>query len=203
MSGFPQPSRFKYLGDWLISRSDSILGGFQIGICANIIRQEGLGHRLTDEDIRRILARYKEHVSFWNVGLDAIRSELQMLANAMGRNFYEVATQFDNLEPRRIPPDMLYNFARVQKEVFVPFEQNPNMGRWLADFFLPDEISRLQSSLYNLGPQTTISPTLPRYLCDLRGRFDRSDLERFLHDSQQFETAIEGKTVQYVIVFLS
>jgi hypothetical protein len=202
MSGIPQPNRFRYLGDWLISRSESVLGGFQIGICANIIRQEGLGYRLTDEDIRRILARYKEHVSYWNVGLDVIRSELQMLADAMGRSFFEVATQFDSLEPRRIPPDILFNFARVRKEVFVPFEQNPSMGRWVTDFFLPDEISRLQSNLYSLGPQATISLTLPRNLCDIRGSFYRGDLERFLHDSQQFETAVEGKTVQYVIDFV-
>ena len=102
------PSQFRTLGDWLIYRSTSIFRDFQMPLCANIIAIEGLPNgwllALTDDDIARILARYKEHVNYWNVSIETIRRELQIFATATNRNYYEIAARFDSLEPKRIPP---------------------------------------------------------------------------------------------------
>ena len=203
MSGMPQPNRYRYLGDWIISRSESIIGGFQIGICANVIRQEQLGYRLNNEDVRRILARYKEHVSFWNTGLDVIRSELQMLADSMGRSFYEIATLFDSLEPRRIPPEIMYTLARIRKDVFVPNPQNPNIGHWAAEDFSQDEISRIQMSMFSGYPAASLQLLTPQNLCELRGVFTRGDLEQVLHNAAQQQEYFEGRTVRYQIFTLT
>lgn len=74
--------------------------------CISIISSEGVKdgwiHRVTDDDVSRILARYKEHVSFWNIGIDVIRGELSLFANALQRDYHSIATKFDSLPPKRI-----------------------------------------------------------------------------------------------------
>ncbi|MBI2126055.1 MAG: hypothetical protein HYY67_01770 [Thaumarchaeota archaeon] len=99
--------RFRNLGDWLIWRSEGILGDFRMPACMAIISNEGVRdgwiYRLTDDDITRILARYKEHVNFWNIAIEIIRSELNVFANAIHKDYYTIASKFDNLQPKRIP----------------------------------------------------------------------------------------------------
>lgn len=75
-------------------------------ICtANILNEglrDGWAYQLTDDGIRRILARYKEHVSFWNITIEVIRAELDGFAKAVGRDYMVIATLFDSLPPKRI-----------------------------------------------------------------------------------------------------
>lgn len=198
--------RFKFIGDWLISRSDSPLGGFQIGVCINIIRSEGVRdgwlYQLTDEDITRILARYKEHVTYWNIRIDIIRGELQALADALGRGFYEIASKFDALEPKRIPPEIVYTQARIRKDTFVPYPRDPNRGNWVPTQFTLDEVGRLQGALFSGYPAAAVRVTMNPIICDLKGVFERSNLEAILHQAQENQAYFEGKPVQYEILSL-
>jgi len=61
----------------------------------------GWGHNISGPDIGRIVARYKEYVSYWNISLDIIQSELKAFADALGppHNYFEVATLFDVSDP--------------------------------------------------------------------------------------------------------
>jgi hypothetical protein len=202
-----QPSRFKYIGDWLISRSEAVIGGFQMGVCTNIIRTEGARdgwlYSLTDEDIRRILARYKEHVSFWNVRIDIIRSELQSFADAVGRSYYEIASMFDSLQPGRIPAELYFTYARIRKDKSFPLPNNPNISQWRPDNFLEEEISRIQMAMYSFGGQPSVSRTNIMTMIDIRGRFTKSELEEMLQNLQQNETMYQSQTIRYVIVLLT
>jgi len=79
-------------------------------LCTNIIANEGLRNgwlmSMTNDDMTRILARYKEHVNYWNVPIDTIRQELQAFARAIDQNhnYFDVALIFDRLQPKRFPP---------------------------------------------------------------------------------------------------
>ena len=184
--------------------------------------RDGWLHQMTDEDITRILARYKEHVSFWNVGIEVIRAELQTLADALGRGFYDLASRFDAQPPKRVPPELVYTFARVRKDVFEPFQPtapqpytvtpqpSPHvMGRWVPANFTSEEVSRLQQSLSSVFPPALVQVSalqvsaLAPSFCELRGAFARADLERALHDLQPTESLFQGTTIQYEIVWVS
>lgn len=75
------------LGKYIVSRSTGLLGDFQMPVCARIITKEGMKRgwllKLTNDDIRRILRRYKEHVAFWNIGLKKVSEELALFYNAL------------------------------------------------------------------------------------------------------------------------
>jgi Ribbon-helix-helix protein, copG family len=51
--------------DWIISRSHGLLGDFKMPVCTELIVQHGLAGRLSDKDLRKVLARYRQHVDFW------------------------------------------------------------------------------------------------------------------------------------------
>ncbi|MDG7041204.1 MAG: hypothetical protein JRN66_08125 [Nitrososphaerota archaeon] len=106
MSNTRPPSQGN-LGDWLIWRSTGLFGDFRMPVCSSIIASEGLRNgwidQMTEGDITRILARYKEHVSFWNIGLDVIKSELAGFAQAIGRDYYSIASKFDKVRAKAIP----------------------------------------------------------------------------------------------------
>ena len=105
----PQPFQFRNLGDWLIWRATGPLGDFRMPECIRIIQTEGVNDRwlaqVSTPDIQRILARYKEHVHYWNIAIDVIRAELNAFTVALnyGHNYFEIATLFDVSEPRRTP----------------------------------------------------------------------------------------------------
>ncbi len=77
--------------------------------CAAIIRTEkwsrGWVDAMTDDDVRRILARYKEHVTFWGIRYDLIQRELWDFANALGRDYNNVLGVYELLPPQREPPE--------------------------------------------------------------------------------------------------
>ncbi|MFC1754969.1 hypothetical protein ACFL96_16520 [Thermoproteota archaeon] len=102
-----QPENFTNLGDWIIWRSEGLLGDFRMPTCILVISNEGVRDgwvfEISEPDIKRILARYKEHVNFWNIGIEEIRRELNSFAIAVKRDYYSTAIIFDNLEPKRIP----------------------------------------------------------------------------------------------------
>lgn len=202
-----QPSRYKYLGDWLLARSEAILGGFQMGVCTNIIRTEGARDnwlsRISEEDITRILARYKEHVSFWNVRIEIIRNELQAFAEVLGRNYYEVAQKFDSLQPKRIPAEFYYTYARVRKNVAIPMQNNPNMNQLIPVAFLDEEINRIQMGIYGLVTESSINRTIVESEVDIRGRFTRKELQETLQYAQHNEIMYQGQAVQYMITYIS
>jgi hypothetical protein len=104
MSGTNSP-RFRYLGDWLIWRSTGVLGDFQMPTCVSIISNEGVRDgwkwNIGTVDVERILARYKEHVTSWNAGVDAIRNELRAFAYAIGWNHEMIFQMFDSSPSRR------------------------------------------------------------------------------------------------------
>lgn len=186
----PPRDRFKYLGDWLIVRSDTLIGGFSMGVCINIITAEGARdgwlYQLGDEDINRILARYKEHVNFWNIRIEAIRGELEAFANAVNRSFYDVAQKFDSLPPKRIAPEIIHNAARIRKEILVPLAHDPTMGNWAVTNFTQDDIYRIQGNLFMLDPQASVGILMPPSLCQIQGHFTVGDFDRFLEQTQPY-----------------
>ena len=58
-----------------------------MSICISLLRN-GRAHGaipvLPESDVQRILARYKEHVTFWRISPDVIRRELIELSEALG-----------------------------------------------------------------------------------------------------------------------
>jgi len=177
-----------------------------MNLCINIIRNEasrdGWLYELTDEDIRRILARYKEHVTYWNIKIEPITAELQVFADAVGRSFYSVARMFDSLEPKRFSPVIVFNLARIRKEVFVPWTNNPNMGNWTVTNFVQQEVANLQSRISRLDPNATVTLLTPPSLCQIQGSFTREDLEVYLHEAQQFSMYMGTSPIQYNIIAL-
>jgi hypothetical protein len=75
--------------------------------CVSILLNEGVRDgwlwELTDEDIRRILARYKEHISFWNAAVTLIEADLRAFAGAVNRDYWLIVNEFNSLQPRRFP----------------------------------------------------------------------------------------------------
>jgi len=147
-SGAP---RFANYGDWLIWRSTGIAGDFRMQVCINIIASEGTRDswllKLTADDINRILARYKEHVNYWNIAIEAIHRELQAFANALGpgHSFSEIAPIFDSLPAKRIPTLVVYTYAQVRKELLSPPGPGSGVGAWSPCPFTQDEIGRIRS----------------------------------------------------------
>lgn len=98
---------FRNLGDWLISRATGPLGDFVMPKCCSIIVLEGTQDRwryqVTHDDILRIIARYKEHVSYWNISSTVIQQELMAFATAVNRDYPEVAGLFNSSPARRYP----------------------------------------------------------------------------------------------------
>lgn len=85
-----------------------MFGDFKLPVCCRIIldegKREGWFYQLYEGDnINRILARYKEHVSHWTIHIDVIRSELSYFALATEHTYDDIASRFDSLEPRRFP----------------------------------------------------------------------------------------------------
>lgn len=81
--------------------------------CARIIQQrgvaEGWGYSITDGDVKRILRRYKEHVTAWNSPRQTILNELALFDNALGfvqQSFpwNEIVYWFDTLPAVRAQP---------------------------------------------------------------------------------------------------
>src|SRR2546426_12843951 len=102
------PNPFSNWGDWLIWRSTGLLGDFQMGTCISIIRTEkwsrGWVNALTEEDIRRVLARYKEHVTFWRIHQDIIQKELWEFAAALGWDPLQIMNLYESVPAQRYPP---------------------------------------------------------------------------------------------------
>jgi hypothetical protein len=104
----PNPTNLTNWGDWLIRRATGAFGDFKMSVAIALIRTErfsrGWVDALEPDDIRRILARYKEHVTYWNIGVDLIQRELTELAEALGKNAQDIIREFDVLPARRLPP---------------------------------------------------------------------------------------------------
>ena len=66
----------------------------------NEIARKDWTYRLTDADVRAILARYKEYVSTWNMPTEAIRRDLKAFAQAVRQEYTTIATKFDAVPPR-------------------------------------------------------------------------------------------------------
>ena len=107
------PYPFTNWGDWLIQRSTGLLGDFRMPFCISIIRTEkslmGWVNQLMHEDIRRILARYKEHVTYWNTRPEIIQSELAQFADALGWAYQTIVSIFNEVAARRFPPELGYD----------------------------------------------------------------------------------------------
>ncbi len=80
-------------------------------VCARIIATEaqrnGWLWQITQDDIQRILARYKEHVSHWDIRMEVIQAELKAFTEALdlGHNYFEIATLFDVSPAKRLPQE--------------------------------------------------------------------------------------------------
>jgi hypothetical protein len=79
-----------------------------MSVCTHIIGTEGLRDRwlyqIQPYDIQKILARYKEHVSYWNIGMEVIQAELNAFAQALDMNhsYWEIAALFDAAPAKRL-----------------------------------------------------------------------------------------------------
>jgi hypothetical protein len=67
----------------LIRRSTGPLGDFKMPVCSNIIQNENLGGSLGQDGVMQILRRYKQHTSFWGIGLGTVTAELARFAQAL------------------------------------------------------------------------------------------------------------------------
>ncbi|WAM22772.1 MAG: hypothetical protein OI715_01350 (plasmid) [Candidatus Methanoperedens sp.] len=199
MSAQPVGPRFKHIGDWLIWRSSGFLGDFRMPDCINIIASEGARegwlYQLTDDDITRILARYKEHVSYWNVDIEVIRGELRALADALQRMFEELAAKFDGLQPRRIPPEQVFSYAQFRKMIFQPSFPGSTPDRWIPAPFSPQELLQLNSWLYSQDQASSYRLIEPS-LCEIHGSFTQNELFTYLQQTQ-------SNDVQYEVMRLS
>ncbi|MCP8323791.1 MAG: hypothetical protein L6N96_06415 [Candidatus Methylarchaceae archaeon HK02M2] len=103
------------LGKYMVSRATGLLGDFRMPVCARIITREGIERgwllKLTNNDIRRILRRYKEHVTFWNINSKKVSDELALFYNALDcigirsytwENFLKL---YDSLPAKRVKPN--------------------------------------------------------------------------------------------------
>src|SRR5208337_2454360 len=50
---------------WIIAKSHGPLGDFRMPFCTQLIVQHNLAGKLSEDDLRLILRRYREHVDFW------------------------------------------------------------------------------------------------------------------------------------------
>jgi hypothetical protein len=117
------PEGFTNWGDWLIWRSTGAFGDFRMDACLSIIRTERFSRdwfralQSNPDDIRRVLARYKEHVTYWNIPIDVIRRELTDFAIELQRNPQEILQEFDRLPASRFQPahSVADGFCRIWK----------------------------------------------------------------------------------------
>ncbi len=86
--------------------------------CISIIRTErwsgGWVQAMTEEDIRRILARYKEHVTYWNSRSDIVHKELFEFAEALGRDNSGIRWVFDSVPPHRYSAEYEGGYQRTR-----------------------------------------------------------------------------------------
>lgn len=98
--------QFRNMGDKLIKRSIGRFGQFKMPKCTEIItleaRRDGW-FPLQEIDVLRILARYKDHVSYWNIPVQHIRAEIEGFAVAVnnGHTYQNMAETFDRLRPMK------------------------------------------------------------------------------------------------------
>lgn len=80
-------------------------------VCIAIIRTEmysrGWVSQMSPDDIRRVLARYKAHVTYWNTTSEVIGRELTDFANVLGLNPEAVFREYEILPAARLPPDFV------------------------------------------------------------------------------------------------
>jgi hypothetical protein len=56
-------------------------------------------------DIERVLARYKEHVVYWNIRPEVVERELIELADALGWDHNTMIALYQNAPAQRYPPE--------------------------------------------------------------------------------------------------
>jgi len=66
--------------EWIISRSHGPLGDFKMPACTELIVQHGFAGKLSDTDLRKVLARYRQHVDFWKSNDGIVRAEIEQFA---------------------------------------------------------------------------------------------------------------------------
>jgi hypothetical protein len=88
---YPQPD---YVSQ-LIARSTGILGDFRLPVCTQIIAREHPS--LSEDDVSRILRRYRSHVEFWNTNSSVVQLELQNFARALGWLYPQVFQIYESL----------------------------------------------------------------------------------------------------------
>ena len=204
----PLRSRFVHLGDWLIARCDNIVAGFQMNVCINIMRTEGNRdgwlYQLTDDDINRILARYKEHVTFWNARVNAIEFELQSFADVANRSYYDIVQKYNSLQPKRFPVEYIYSHALVRKEIVTP---NPNISgqnSWRADPLTDNDLRNIANSAIYGSQITQVTRQVQQWNCQVDGTFTRAQLEQSLArvapNYWPNVSSYGGQSIRYVIL---
>ncbi len=204
----PLRSRFVHLGDWLIARCENIVAGFQMNVCISIIRTEGERdgwlYQLTDDDINRILARYKEHVTFWNARGNAIEFELQAFAQVTNQSYYNIVQKYNNLPPKRFAPEYIYSHALVRKEVVTPNPNVPGQNFWRADPLTEDELRNIANSAVYGSQITQVVRQVQQWNCQVDGSFTIAQLQQALESVAPNYwpnvSSYGGQSIRYVIV---
>ncbi len=102
---------FTNWGDWLIWRATGAFGDFRMPVVLAIIRTEKFNggwfdqFRYDNDSIRRVIARYKEHVRYWNIPVDVVQRELTEFSNELGLDPQAVFREYDRLPAQRISPN--------------------------------------------------------------------------------------------------
>lgn len=117
------PEPFRNWGDWLIKRATGALGDFRMDFCIAIISTEKFSRgwvgyfQSNTDDIRRVVARYKEHVTFWTISRQVIDRELTGFATAIQHSPEEMWQEFERMPAQRFqPPELIADwFSRMWK----------------------------------------------------------------------------------------
>jgi hypothetical protein len=104
------------IGETIIRLSTGPFGDFQMPACARLLQTRGITENwmtlITDSDVRRILRRYKEHVTYWNTPRQTTLNELSLFNSALTTLglFYgweAILGWFDTLPATRAAPNEL------------------------------------------------------------------------------------------------
>ena len=79
-----------------------------MAVCISILRTERYlpgswvyHFRSNLDDIRRVLARYKEHVRYWNTPNEVVQKELTEFGIELQRDPHEISLEFDRVPDKR------------------------------------------------------------------------------------------------------
>lgn len=76
-------------------------GDFRMDVCVYLIWYYHI--KLPWVEVQKIIKRYKEHVAFWDFGMDIIRNDLRRFAETVCYPYNIVVKEFDVMDLKKEP----------------------------------------------------------------------------------------------------